>query len=105
MRATPPLHPRSQCHSDRKSSIISRILSTGSIFLNPESAEELLDEAQGPSHDPGDGGQYGMLGYVSPLGGFVGHADGAGFGGLSGGPHGGPGGPFGGPGPGGPGGF
>ena len=107
------------------SSFIRRLFSTGSIFLNADSREELLNDIQSASiHDPGDGGRYaGFVSYSSPLGGFVGYGRGHGFGdvgfgsiGLGGPGHfgggpgpggfGGPGfGGFGGPGPGGFGGF
>lgn len=67
----------------RSSSRLRRLFSTGSIHLNPESAEELLAETQsGSSHDPGDGGHYGPFSYVSPLGGAVGHAHSSGPGGF-----------------------
>lgn len=59
-----------------------RLFSTGSIYLNSESAEELLAETKSDSHDPGDGGHYGPFSYVSPLGGAVGHAHSSGPGGF-----------------------
>ena len=67
----------------RSSPLLQRLFSAGSIYLNPESAGELLAETQnGSSHDPGDGGHYGPFSYVSPLGGAVGHAHSSGPGGF-----------------------